>query len=88
VLLFFAGVTSEYFGIPMITLLQTYTEEETRGRVFAVRTTVARVATVIGLAGAGVAAQLYGVVPMVVALGVFFILVGALGYAMPRLRQA
>jgi MFS family permease len=33
VLLFFAGVTSEYFGIPMITLLQTYTEEEPRGRV-------------------------------------------------------
>jgi MFS family permease len=88
VLLFGAGIANEYFGIPMITLLQTYTEEETRGRVFAVRMTIARLATVIGLAGAGVAAQVYGVVPMAVALGVFFILVGALGYAMPRLRQA
>jgi MFS family permease len=88
VVLFGAGIANEYFGIPMITLLQTYTEAETRGRVFAVRMTIARLATVIGLAGAGVAAQFYGVVPMVIALGVFFILVGALGYAMPRLRQA
>lgn len=88
IVLFGAGIANEYFGIPMITLLQTYTEPETRGRVFAVRMTIARVATVIGLAGAGVAAQVYGVVPMVVALGVFFMLVGALGYAMPRLRQA
>jgi hypothetical protein len=72
----------------MLTLLQTYTEEETRGRVFAVRTTIARVANVIGLAGAGVAAQAYGIVPMTVAVGVFFILVGGLGFMMPRLRQA
>jgi MFS family permease len=88
IVLFGAGIANEYFGIPMITLLQTYTESETRGRVFAVRMTIARIATVIGLAGAGVAAQVYGVVPMVVALGVFFMFVGALGYAMPRLRQA
>lgn len=88
VLLFVAGIANEFFSIPMITLLQTYTEEETRGRVFAVRTTIARVANVIGLAGAGVAAQAYGVVPMTVAVGVFFILVGGLGYLMPRLRQA
>jgi MFS family permease len=88
VLLFVAGIANQYFNIPMITLLQTYTEAETRGRVFSVRATIARTATVIGLAGAGVAAQLYGVVPMVVALGVFFVAIGALGYAMPRLRQA
>jgi MFS family permease len=88
VLLFVAGIANQYFSIPMITLLQTYTEDETRGRVFAVRATIARTATVIGLAGAGVAAHFYGVVPMVVALGVFFILIGLLGYAMPRLRQA
>jgi MFS family permease len=86
--LFAAGIANEYFGIPMITLLQSYTEDETRGRVFAVRTTITRVANVIGLAGAGVAAQVYGVVPMVVAVGVLFIVVGALGFAMPRLRNA
>jgi len=88
VVLFVAGVANQYFNIPMITLLQTYTESETRGRVFAVRSTIARVAAVIGLAGAGLAAQMYGVVNSVVALGVFFVLVGVLGYAMPRLRQA
>lgn len=88
IVLFAAGIANQYFGIPMMTLLQTYTEAETRGRVFAVRTTIARVATVIGLFGAGVAAQMYGVLPMMVALGVFFILVGVLGYSMPRLRQA
>jgi len=88
VVLFVAGIANQYFSVPMITLLQTYTESETRGRVFAVRATIARVAAVIGLAGAGVAAQLYGVVNSVVALGVFFVLVGVLGYAMPRLRQA
>jgi len=88
VVLFLAGIANQYFGIPMITLLQTYTEPETRGRVFAVRTTISRIATVIGLAGAGLAAQMYGVLPMMVALGVFFLLVGVLGYSMPRLRQA
>jgi len=88
VVLFLAGIANQYFVIPMITLLQTYTEPETRGRVFAVRTTISRIATVVGLAGAGLAAQMYGVLPMMVALGVFFLLVGMLGYSMPRLRQA
>jgi MFS family permease len=88
IVLFVAGIANQYFSIPMITLLQTYTEPATRGRVFAVRSTVARIAAVIGLAGAGVAAQMYGVVNSVVALGVFFVLIGVLGYAMPRLRQA
>jgi MFS family permease len=88
VVLMALGVANQYFGIPMLTLLQTYTESETRGRVFAVRMTIARVASVIGLAGAGVAAQVYGVVPMTVALGVVVIAIGVLGFAMPQLRQA
>ncbi len=88
IVLFAAGVANQYFGIPMITLLQTYTEAETRGRVFAVRTTIARTATVAGLAGAGVAAQVWGIVPVTVAVGVLFVLIGVLGYSMPRLRQA
>jgi MFS family permease len=86
--LFVGGIANEYFTIPMITLLQTHTEEETRGRVFSVRFTIARIANVVGLAGAGVAASVYGVRPMTVAVGVFFVAVGILGYLMPRLRQA
>jgi hypothetical protein len=88
-LVFFAiGWANVYLNVPMVTLLQIHTEEETRGRVFAVRSTLTRVAAVIGLVGGGVAAQVYGVVPMVVALGVFFAVIGGLGFAMPRLRNA
>ncbi|HEY5506445.1 MAG TPA: MFS transporter [Coriobacteriia bacterium] len=88
-LVFFAvGWANVYLNVPMVTLLQIHTEEETRGRVFAVRSTLTRVAAVVGLVGGGVAAQVYGVVPMVVALGVFFAAIGGLGFAMPRLRNA
>lgn len=83
-----AGVANQYVGVPMITMLQTYTEPETRGRVFAVRLTITRVAVVIGLAGSGIAAQVYGVVPMAVAIGVVLVVLAALGSLMPRLRAA
>jgi MFS family permease len=86
--LFLAGIANQYFGVPMLTLLQTYTESESRGRVFAVRTTIARVTGVIGLVGAGVAAQMYGVVPATVGLGVVVLLIGVLGLLMPQLRSA
>jgi MFS family permease len=86
--LFLAGIANQYFGVPMLTLLQTYTETESRGRVFAVRTTIARVTGVIGLAGAGVAAQVYGVVPATVGLGAVVLMIGVLGFSMPKLRSA
>jgi MFS family permease len=82
------GIANQYFGVPMLTMLQTHTESATRGRVFAVRTTIARVASVIGLAGAGLAAQAYGVVPVTVVLGALIVAIGLLGFAMPGLRQA
>jgi len=83
-----AGVANQYFIVPMISMLQSHTEPDTRGRVFAVRLTIARVATVIGLTGAGVAAHAYGVREMAAALGVLVLAVGALGFSMPRLRNA
>jgi len=88
VVLFGAGVANQYFGVPMLTLLQTYTDSETRGRVFAVRSTIARIAAVIGLAGAGVFAQAYGAVPTAVGLGVVVLAIGLLGFSMPSLRRA
>lgn len=88
VVLFALGIANEYVGIPMLTIVQTNTEDETRGRVFAVRMTVTRIAAVIGLAGAGVAAQMYGVVPMIAAVGAYIALVGILGFMMPALREA
>lgn len=83
-----AGVANQYFGVPMLTMLQTHTESETRGRVFAVRMTMTRVAAVIGLAGAGLAAQVYGALPAMVGVGVFVVAVGALGFSMEELRRA
>lgn len=88
VVLVIAGVANQYVGVPMITMLQTYTEPETRGRVFAVRLTITRIAVVLGLAGAGIAAQVYGVVPMAVGLGFVFVGIAVLGGLMPRLRTA
>jgi MFS family permease len=88
VVFFAAGVANEFFGIPMITIVQTRTEDETRGRVFAVRMTVTRIAAVVGLAGAGVAAQAYGIGPMIAAVGVYIVAIGVLGLMMPALRGA
>lgn len=86
--LFAAGIANEFFGVPMLTIIQTHSSEETRGRVFAVRTTIVRIGSVIGLAGAGAAAQSYGVLPMMGLLGVYFALIGVLGFAIPQLRDA
>jgi MFS family permease len=86
--LFAVGIANEYFNIPMLTIMQTNTEDENRGRVFAVRMTVTRIAGVAGLAGAGLAAQVYGVVPAIVVVGVYIASVGVLGFFMPALRDA
>jgi MFS family permease len=86
--LFAIGVANEYFGIPMLTIMQTNTEDETRGRVFSVRITLTRIAGVLGLVGAGIAAQVYGVTPMIVVVGVYMVGVGVLGFLMPALRDA
>jgi MFS family permease len=82
------GVANMWFQIPMVTILQTYTSAEARGRVLAVRMTVVRIATVIGLAGAGVAAERVGVLPLVATVGILVCLVGIGGFASPRLRLA
>jgi predicted MFS family arabinose efflux permease len=86
--LFALGVANEYFGIPMLTIMQARTEDETRGRVFSVRITLTRVAGVLGLAGAGIAAQYYGVVPTIIVVGAYMICIGMLGFLMPALREA
>ncbi len=82
------GIANTFFFVPMITIMQSRTEDSTRGRVFAVRETVVRIATVIGLAGAGAAAQAFGVLPVVAAVGLFVAAVGVAGFALPHLRDA
>ena len=86
-ILFAMGVANEFFGIPMVTMMQTHTEDDNRGRVFAVRMTVTRVASVIGLAGAGIAAEVYGVTAMIGVVGAYIIGIGVLGFLMPALRE-
>ncbi len=86
--LFAIGIANEYFNIPMLTIVQRNTEDENRGRVFAVRTTVTRLAAVVGLAGAGIAAQVYGVPAMLAVVGGYIACVGAFGFLMPALRDA
>jgi DHA3 family macrolide efflux protein-like MFS transporter len=88
VLLFAMGVANEYFGIPMLTITQAHTEDEMRGRVMAVRMTLTRVAAVVGLTLAGVAAQLYGVVPAIAGVGVYMTVLGVAAFLMPALRRA
>ena len=88
VVLFAMGIANEFFGIPMLTITQAHAEDEMRGRVMAVRMTVTRLAAVVGLALAGVAAQVYGVVPSIAGAGVYLTLLGVFALFMPALREA
>ncbi|HEY3316940.1 MAG TPA: MFS transporter [Coriobacteriia bacterium] len=83
-----AGVANMRFQIPMATLLQQQTHESLRGRVFAARATVVRVFTVVGLVGAGVAAERFGIPVVVGAVGMLVALAGLAGWASPALRSA
>jgi MFS family permease len=83
-----AGVANTWFQIPMSTLLQQQTQDSLRGRVFAARVTVVRVFTVIGLVGAGVAAERLGVPLVVAAVGALVAVAALAGWASPALRSA
>ncbi len=87
-LLFCAGVANVWFQIPMVTLIQQATEDEYRGRVFALRTVVVRIVTVVGLLGAGALAQALGVAPAVAVVGGFVFIVGVAGWTRRALREA
>jgi MFS transporter, DHA3 family, macrolide efflux protein len=82
------GIANMWFQVPMSTLLQQHTRESLRGRVFAARTTIVRVFTVIGLVGAGAAAERLGVPVVIGAVGVIVAAAGLLGWASPALRSA
>ena len=86
-LLVTVGIANVFFIVPMMTILQQRTEDATRGRVFAVRVTVSRVATVLGFAGAGLAAQRFGILPLVAVVGALVAVVGLAGLALPGLRE-
>jgi MFS family permease len=88
VVLLLVGVANMWFQVPMYTLLQQQTRESLRGRVFAARTTVIRVFTVVGLVGAGAAAERVGIPVVVAAVGLLVLVAGLLGWSRPSLRDA
>lgn len=83
-----AGVANMRFQIPMATLLQQQTRDSLRGRVFAARVTIVRVFTVVGLVGAGAAAERLGIPLVVGAVGGLVALAGLVGCTSRALRSA
>lgn len=82
------GIANMWFQIPMATMLQQHTRESLRGRVFAARLTVVRVFTVVGVVGAGIAAERLGIPAVVATVGTIVLLAGIAGWALPVLRSA
>lgn len=87
-LLALTGVANMWFQIPMVTMLQRYSEPSVRGRVFAARTAVTRIAGIIGLIGAGVLAEHVGVGMAFVILGGSVVISALIGMTRPALREA
>jgi predicted MFS family arabinose efflux permease len=87
-LLFLGGIANMWCMVPMTTILQTHANADMRGRVFAARTAISRVAGVIGLVGAGALAQRIGVPQAFVVFGSGGALAALLGWLRPALRQA
>jgi MFS transporter, DHA3 family, macrolide efflux protein len=88
VLFAIGGAANMWYQVPMVTILQQRSEPELRGRVLAARTAVVRVASVIGLVGAGALAQRFGVEAMVGVIGLCIVLIALLGWTRPSLREA
>lgn len=88
ILLFIGGIANMWTMVPMITILQTHTDSDMRGRVFAARTAISRVAGVAGLISAGAIAQRIGVPGAFMVFGSGGALAAVLGWMRPALRRA
>lgn len=88
VVLFVTGISNMFFQVPMLTLMQQITEDRYRGRIFALRTALVRVITVVGLLGAGVLAERIGISVSVGIVGGVVLAVGLVGWMRPALREA
>ena len=87
-LLALTGVANMWFQIPMVTMLQRYSDAAVRGRVFAARTAVTRIAGIVGLVGAGVLAEHVGVRNAFIMLGGLVVICALVGMTRPALREA
>ncbi|GAB4289715.1 MAG: MFS transporter [Coriobacteriia bacterium] len=87
-LLLVAGVANMWFMVPSVTLLQRASRGELRGRVFAAKAMITRIAGVIGFLGAGYAAERLGLVPTIGAFALLVLASALVGLARPALRGA
>ncbi|HUS14003.1 MAG TPA: MFS transporter [Chloroflexia bacterium] len=76
---FLLGIANSFISVPAQTVLQERAPETIRARVFAAFYTVSNVFLILPLVIVGAAADLIGVVPTVVAIGVLVLIVAALG---------
>lgn len=81
------GVGNMLYLIPSITLVQGITPEEFLGRVFSLCTVLMSTTTIAANALAGVAAELFGVQPVLGLLGVLLIALGLLAFLLPSARN-
>lgn len=88
VLLFLGGIANMWTMVPMITILQTHADSEMRGRVFAARSAISRVAGVVGLISAGAIAQSIGIPAAFMVFGSGGAAAAVIGWVRPALRQA
>jgi len=87
-LLLAGGIANMWFQIPMATLLQHESQPQLRGRVFAAKSTLTKLVTVVGYVGAGFLAERVGVTVAILAVGGLVVLAGLIGLSRPALRAA
>jgi len=87
-LLMLSGAANMLFQVPAVTILQEQTIPKVRGRVFAARTAIIRVAAFVGLVGGGALADRFGVVAIIYLVGATALVAAAIGFSRPALRTA
>ncbi len=87
-LLFVGGAANMWFYVPGATIIQQVSRADLRGRVFAAKNAVSRVATTVGFLGAGLLADRIGLSNTVLLVGSIVVLVSAFGWTRTALREA
>lgn len=87
-LLFIGGAANMWFYVPGATIVQRASRADLRGRVFAAKNALSRVATTVGFFGAGILAERLGLQSTVLLIGTMVVLVSAFGWTRSALREA
>ncbi len=87
-LLFIGGAANMWFYVPGATIIQRISRPDLRGRVFAAKNAVSRIATTVGFLGAGLLAERIGLANTVILVGSLIVAVAAFGWTRPALRDS